>query len=347
MQMGLRPDRVRKAIVNKVIVDGLRWMYEEDYMAYVSQGKLDKLTWGKSKKKRKKMSFDTVVRMKETKHRNKEYQKIVVRDSFREFAKHHIAWMKELRDAFLARGDFGIRPEMLADYYENIRDKEIALLVSVMLPFTENTLEAVTRFHALIGEHPWEWFKERHFSVGDQYTYVERNRVIPFLNEWWGEMFRENNYASLGECIKHVSERDGISYLDMMLRTKKVSTLRLAVLLLVFSRCDGLGSGLWNIDRKDIQIPVKSVLIPFLKMWFPDNAKYGKHDECIELFDMDSIDFYYCYLAFEELKKFRPKECSRYVNFYNEAYGHHMRYKRSVWVERLPKIEFTPQQIII
>ena len=345
MQMGLLPGRIRQAIVNKTIVNDLKWMYEEDYMAYVSKGNADKLAWGKDNKRHKHFAFETLVRMRATKQRNREYRKKVIADSFRAFTKCHVAWMKELKDVYLARGDFGIRPEILADYYNDIRDKEIALLVSVMLPMTENTLDAVTRFHSLIGEHPWEWFKERRFSVENQYTFVEKCRIIPFLNEWWREMFKDNDYASLGECVKNVSERDGISYLDMMIRTKKVSMLRLATVLLVFSRCDGFGQGLWNIDREDIKIPVRSVLITFLQTWFPDCTKYGELDECIELFGMDSIDFFYCYLAYEELKKFRPKECARYVNFYSEAYKRHTHHKPYVWLTKSPKIDFSLEKM--
>lgn len=343
---GLLIDRVHKAITRKKIVNNLKWMYEEDYDAAIKRGLKKQIAWEDEnvKKKRKPMSRETKEKIAKTVKLRKEYRRRYFANVFRNFAKYHIQWMRELKDKLLESGDFGIRPELIADYYEDLRDKEVAMLASIFIDTGEECYEMVQRYRSIIGEHPWEWFKTRGFSSDDSLSEKEQ-RIIPFFDEWWQECFKHGAYESIGDCVKKICERDYMAYDEMILKTSEtmwwnVEPFRVALFLLVFSDADGLGQDLWHIDRMSVKIPVTGDLYAFMKTWMPDASKIGNPDECVKFFDMDSIDFYYCFLAYEDFKKAHPKECGKYVSFYSEAYAKGTRYFPSEWERALKKINF-------
>lgn len=347
LSVGLLPDRVRKAIVGKKIVGGYMWLYESDYIVIVSKGKRDILAWGKKKPKWKRgpMGEETKEKIRKMKMRNKMYRERIFRDSWEKFSQHHIQWLHELKRAWLAHPELGIRATLLADYYQDKRDKEIACLASLLIPPSAHCYDAVLKYRRIIGEHPWEWFEARVFCHTEGLRESENARIAAFFNEWWVECFKFGHYPSIEDCVRSLSERDGMTYLEIMERICRVRYVRakrsrLGELLLVFSKCEGLGTGLWNLDREEVEIPPSFLMTSFLRTWMPDFMRLGSAEAAIDLFGMDRVDFFYCALAYEELKKVRPKECSRYASFFQETWLHHSDVKSSDWRERLPKIDF-------
>lgn len=342
----LQPSRVFKAIrMNKVVLN-MKFMYEEDYMAIIEKGKKKTLVWGDTqKKKRRRKTKEEKEKISSTLMKNSEYNKNIFSRSFIDFAKHHIVWMKQLKDSFLKTGDFGIRPELFADYYSDIKDKEVVLLASMLITMSGNCYGRIQQYRNIIGEHPWEWFKNRGFSCIKNIWPKERARLFGLMDAWWQECFKDGFGKSIGESLFFGCEKYGISPLEMMERTCvlrgwKISRLRMAIILLFCSNSHGIGTGLWNISEDKIIIPITGPLVGFLQTWMPNFKKYGSPDECIPLFDMDSVDFYYCYLAYEKLKYAHPQECSKYASYYFEVYHNRSYIEPKIWRKKLPKIDF-------
>ena len=320
---------------------GFLWMEKKAYDALT---KKEKASLARTKRKRRKYTEKEKERRKENNDRKRIYAKEVFARSFMDFAKHHVNWLCELKDKWLNRGDFGIRPELLADFYTEKRDKEIALIVSLFIPEGEKCLERVQQARKLLGDSPWEWFKNREFSGNDAARRFSR-RLFRHLNEWWLECFSYGSYDSIEDFAKKTCTENLFSYLDFLERVVNVgkwspSRLRIAVVLLVLSHADGFGQGVWDIGRKDVTIPVQDDFCVFLKMWMPDFSRYGSPNDCVALFGMDSVDFYYAFLAYEDLKRVRPKACSRYSTLYLCAYKTRPIYASTHWVNIFPEIDF-------
>lgn len=346
---GLLPDRVRKAIVKKKRVLGMRWMYEEEYLRYFNRGHWRKLDLkAPPRMKRPRKTEEAKRKIADNRRRSKEYCKSFFAKSFADYTRYHLEWMRKLKDQFLETKDFGIRPELLADYYTDAKDKEVALLCSLLISSNANCLERVLFFRKVLGEQPWEWFKNRRFVDMRDINVFDRKRIFSFFNSWWEECFKYGSFDSIGDYVLKTSAANCIHPAETMVNTCKeyvrmISTLRIALILLIFSRSDGLGQGLWPITKEQVRIPIVGDLLDFMKTWLPDSNKYGSPDECVNLFGMDSVDFYYCFLAYEKLKKARPKECARYASFYYTAYKSHTPYAWKDWRKVLPEINFSPK----
>lgn len=338
-----------KAVHDHKIVAGYMWMTREDYEALTMKER--KSLFPQKRKKRKATKEEKkAIRSKkrETKKRNAFYRKQVFAKAFAQFARYHLVWMHELKDKWLEQADLGIRPELLADYYTDKRDKEIALLASLLITTGEKCYQRVQQYRDILGGHPWEWFKNREFANRQDVWVGERARLFKFFHEWWVECFKYESYDSIEQCVTGHTDDGALSCYEVMMRLVesygwKIPKIRIAHLLLVLSHSDGLGEGLWGISRDDVDIPVTMALNAFLRIWMPDSFRYGKPDECMGLFGMDSVDFYYCYLAYEELKFYRPKECGRYASYYQGGYARHTLNNSYDWRIRFPKIIFSPE----
>lgn len=346
----VQPSRIWNAITTRQILLELMWMYEEDYFKVLENGKESSLAWGKNqkkpKRKRGKMSDAIREKIALTKSRNSAYCRNAIFKFYKEFSTFHVDWMKRLKNAFLSINDFGIRPELLADYYTDIRDKEIALLASLIVPFGDKCLPTVMSLRSTMGETPWEWFKNRGFYNATGLNRMMSANLFTLLDSWWEECFKFGSYDSIEKCVASKSELYGISLLNVIEKISKgkmktISHMRMALFLLICSHSDGLGQGLWNIPRERVILPITGGLKGFLQTWLPDFTRVGSPDECVSLFDMDTIDFYYCHLAYERLKICRPKECSQYASFFHNAYTHRVKYNQKKWESMFPTIDFT------
>lgn len=347
LSIGLTPAKVRRAIVEKKLAGGYKWLYESDYLAIVSKGNRNLLAWGGKRQKREcsPMHEETKEKIRKTKMRNRMYRDRILRETWKKFSPYHIRWLHDLKDTWLAHPELGIRPAILADYYQDKRDKEIAGLASLLITPASNCYDAVLKYRRIVGEHPWAWFERRVFCQVEGLRESELARIVAFFDEWWVECFKYGGYSSIEDCVRNLSERDGMTYLEIMERVSRaryvrVKRSRLGELLLVFSKCEGLGIGLWDLDREKVEIPPSFLMKSFLRTWMPDFMRFGSAEEAIDLFGMDRVDFFYCALAYEALKKVRPKECSRYASFFQAEWLHFSDVRPSVWEGRLPKIDF-------
>lgn len=344
--MDVKPKDVFIAVTKKRTLAGHKWMYQEEYDALTDEERKE-LAWEKPTRKIRKLTKDEKAQQKHRRSMRVSYTKAQLASSFTCFAKYHLAWLNKLKDEWLKTMNMGIRPELLADYYKDKRDKEIALLASLLIAHGDRCYGRVQKFRKMLGRHPWRWFEKRGFANASNVGKIDKVRVFRFFNEWWQECFECGSFSSIENCVKAYCLHDftmpeaiyRISYID----NQKVSWWRITQMLLILSNADGIGQSLWDIDRKDVQVHVTTPMFAFMLMWMPEARKVGTPNECVDMFGMDSIDFLYCYLAYEELKKLRPKECSRYATYYQTVYENRTTIVPSIWHKKQPKISFTPE----
>lgn len=287
-----------------------------------------------------------------------------VRDFFLQYSQALRPWLKELAERYKANGEFPLMPiQILPSYYDSIQDKEIAAFVSLLIPETENVLKNIGEFRQMLGESPWEWFKNRGFvrlgigKVQDKRTGGVFNwKIATLLNRIWEHIEKSPHtillsgvkpkfkYLAIEALIERASRECHCSYYDVLTYLIEDCGVgnyeyKLRLFLMILMSADGIGIGLWGVDPSGLKCPHTNDLRTFLSTWWPDFRRFGSMDDAIHEFGMDrDCDFFYCYLAYKELQKKKPKECSEFATTYIRWYSLAARKKPYQFREILPEI---------
>lgn len=278
-----------------------------------------------------------------------------VRDYFLRYSQAVRSWLKELAEKYKAKGEFPLMPiQILPSYYTDVRDKEIAAFVALLIPETENVLKNIGEFRQMLGENPWEWFKNRGFvrlgigKVQDKRTGGVFNwKIAKMFSRLWDEHFAKTTKAasSIGQTIRLIADIERCSYFGVLTYLVEDCGVgnyeyKLRLFLLILSTSDGFGLSLWSVDPSELKSPLTSDLRTFVSTWFPDYRRFGSIDDAIHEFGLDrDCDFFYAWLGYKELQKRNPKACSEFATTYLKWYEIAARKKPFQFREILPKIE--------
>lgn len=277
-----------------------------------------------------------------------------VRDYFLRYSQAVRPWLKELAEKYKAKGEFPLMPiQILPSYYNGLQDKEIAAFVALLIPETENVLKNIREFRQMLGESPWEWFKNRGFvrlgigKVQDKRTGGVFNwKIAKLMDRLWGEgCGKTATYTTFGQAIKKFAERQRCSYFDVLTYICEDCGVgeyayKLRLLLMILMTDDGLGISLWENHNAQLLCPLTSGVRTFLSTWWPDYRRFGSVDDAIHEFGFErDCDFFYAWLGYKELQKRNPKACSEFATTYLKWYEIAARKKPFQFREILPKIE--------
>ena len=269
-----------------------------------------------------------------------------VRDYFLLYSQAVRPWLKELAEKYKAKGEFPLMPiQILPSYYNGIQEKEIAAFVALLIPETENVLKNIGEFRQMLGENPWAWFSNRGFvrlgigKVQDKRTGGVFNwKIATLLNRIWEHIEKSPHaillsgvkpkfkYLAIEALIERASRECHCSYFDVLTYLVEDCCVgnydyKLRLLLMIAATSDGFGLGLWSVDPSELKSPLITDLRTFLATFFPDYKRYGNSDDAIHLFGFDrDCDFFYAFLAYKELQKKKPKECSEFATTYLRWY---------------------------
>lgn len=259
-----------------------------------------------------------------------------VRDYFLQYSQAVRPWLKELAEKYKAKGEFPLMPiQILPSYYTDVRDREIAAFVALLIPETENVLKNIGEFRQMLGESPWEWFKNRGFvrlgigKVQDKRTGGVFNwKIANMFSRLWDEHFAKTTKAasSIGQTIRLIADIERCSYFGVLTYICEDCGVgdydyKLRLLLMIAATSDGFGLGLWSVDPSELKSPLTTDLRTFLATFFPNYKRYGNSADAINLFGFDrDCDFFYAYLAYKELQKRNPKVCSEFATTYLRWY---------------------------
>lgn len=277
---------------------------------------------------------------------------------FVDFTKHHRPWLGELAQRYKERGEFPLMPMvLLPSYYENLRDKEVAVFAGLLISDGEtighSTFDKVSAFKRLLGDSPWDWFAERKFvglSLGKNLHKrtggVENWKIAKLMDRLWNECFGEaETHRTLEDVVAGIARAQHCSYFDVLTYLLEDCSVgnyeyKLRLLLQILVCSDGFSLGLWSVDPSVLKCPLTHDLRLFVETWFPDYRRYGSVDDAIRLFGVGETDFFYAWLGYKELQKRNPKGCSIYATRYRSWYECGFNAKPYRWRKIMPNIPF-------
>lgn len=287
---------------------------------------------------------------------------------FKDYAKHHIAWIKELAYKYKERGVFPLMPTLISEYYSNRRDQEFALLIAACMKWdSENIYRQVQSVKKILGEQPYLWFRNQEYkSLGlprNQDTKVEGYRRA---NYWKLSQFAQRIYELCynGDGFLPFEEVFNKNYLPDVIENMIEDfdfgdrKFRGRMLDVVFRTADGIGKGLWSVpDGYKVLCPVNQEIKEFLATWVPEYKAYGRganvyksrgsdgslftFDEAVSFYEFEEeSDFLYAFLGWQELCKRKPYECGVYIAKYQVWYNRGVYKKPYEWRNIQPEIDF-------
>ena len=284
-------------------------------------------------------------------------------DYFKDFSIVIREWLQTLADGVKERGEFGIHKFMLADYYEYPKDKELALLVSLIVSENGDILQQVGHLRELLGDSPTNMYKSRSFvrfgtgRIRDKRINGSQQPMWKLANVlsrvWDIEHPTVGGHAPTvwkgltdfeSEVLQTIraNRTNAFGALSFFLADIGVGQFywNLNFLALRLFRSDGLGMGLWGRGDEELLCPWNSELTLFLKTWFPDYRRVGTPEFCVKQFELrDDVDFFYAWLGYKELQKRNPSACSKLATAYHNWYDIGLKKKPYQWRELLLPLE--------
>ena len=321
---------IKKALLNNRQVKGIKFMYESEYQEALSNNK--KLGWGRPYEPKRKLTKEELVERES----NREYRLINLMINYKEWAKTLLDWFLELGKRYKERGDYNIYPTIIAEFYNNPKDKEIALFSTLMLSENENLYSQVADMRKIITAHPFDWFKRRGFvslSTGAKQhkkltgnAFCEYWKIAKMFDRLWHIMYDDDGQPT-GYTFKNFFTAYSKSHISINIRNYlngssgaadelQITEYKVRLLLFVLCKSDGIGMGLWSVPPRSIKVPISRGMQKFLRMLFPHFSRCGDIDDIICGLGFRS-EFLYIFLGWVELCKIYPKETERFVYIYS------------------------------
>ena len=83
-------------------------------------------------------------------------RQMVIGRYFTELIKPIQPWMMQMLAAYKEQGDYPQFPTFIEGYYQDSRDKEIALISTFCMNWERNIYQQVTDMRHIMGDSPWE-----------------------------------------------------------------------------------------------------------------------------------------------------------------------------------------------
>ena len=213
---------------------------------------------------------------------------------------------------------------LLPSYYEDARDKEIAVLAGMLM--NENELLAqVSAMRNVLGSSPWEWFRTRGFvEYGTGAMLNKRmfgnlgppslnfSKIFSYLYDQSEIFFRHEPDSGLMHFFEvSCTDRNLHSWFsEVYADIPPVNEVRLRWLRA------SLEDDVWGmcniLEDWERTCPITPDVYSCLRVWLPEYTEYRSTDDAIRQFKFDdSIDFYYACMAYKELSKVQPLECRK------------------------------------
>lgn len=287
-----------------------------------------------------------------------------IAEYFLDTSKWHREWLIELAQKYKDRGDFPVMAmTLLPSYYNDVKDKEIAMYATLLIRDGENIIERVSCFRKMLGDSPWDWFVQRGFvelSLGSNQRRrtggIENWKIANLFDRLWNECYvmtyeipiintKETIVTPLGKKVDLISKSCNCSHFDVLTYLVEDCCVgdyiyKLRLFLQILACSDGFSFGLWTVDPSELRCPLTHDLRVFLETWFPDYRRYGSIDEAIRLFGFErDCDFFYAYLGYKVLQRKNPAECGACATRYQSWYDHGTILKPHRWRNIIPKVD--------
>ena len=273
---------------------------------------------------------------------------IIVGRFFKGFVEPVRPWFKELVSKYKESRLFPLFPTVIADFYEDGHDKEIAVLSTLCMDWNKNVNAQIQAMRELMGEHPYEWFTKRLFvnislgTVQDDFICVgcARNWKIARFFSLLYKLYAVNESLKKAFSKKSSFESFAKNALEKI-EYPKDWEYKTGVVELVLRASDGIGIGLWKNGRSTVKCPRKKKIKDFLKMWVSDYKSSWGFDEVIRWFGFEKDeDFFYFWLAWKHLSRIKPKSCSALATVFWSRYDGRYFFPAGKWKMYFPEIEF-------
>ena len=273
---------------------------------------------------------------------------IIVGRFFESFVEPVRPWMVELVSKYKASGFFPLFPTVIADYYEDKQDKEIAVLSTFCMDWDRDVNAQIQAMRQLMGEHPWEWFTKRLFVNISLARFQDEYICTGCAQNWKLARFFDRLHKrykvekSISKCFSKNGSLE--AFAEAVSKETEYTNgwkYKINVIEIVLRTSDGIGRCLWGNGKANVKSPNRKEITAFLKMWINDYKRSWGFDNVVLWFGFEKdTDFFYFYLAWQFMARRKPKACSRFATVFYSRYDTRHIVPLSQWKNYLPDIDF-------
>lgn len=251
---------------------------------------------------------------------------------FDEFSAYHRRWLRELVAKYKERGEYPVYPTQIIEYYPEREDKEVAAFAALCMKWNNGKeIEQIADMRRIMGDHPAQWLRDRGYvvlSIGREqdkriegYTLGRYWKVAKVFDLLYDECFSRGRRMLPSEVFKGGRFKEFCRNAGVLCELPDMD-YKCSMIELVLRTRDGMGRGLWPY-RSSLKCPETDDIKRYLKQWFPYyRPGMWTFDEAVRLFDLEhDYDFYYAWLAHNELAKINPKACRQYIQRYHSRWA--------------------------
>lgn len=275
---------------------------------------------------------------------------------FLEFSECFSEWIKDLVSQYKERGIFPIFPTQIIEYYQDQADKDVSIFAALCMRWNNrDELTQVAAMREILGAHPYEWFANREFvmlSTGkNQFKAINgfasgtNWKVARCYDLLYDACRTKDRKLTLPSQVFIRGKFD--TFCNQFASACHIQEMRYKgrVAELVLRTSDGIGRGVWGNTSTGVQSPMNRQINKFTAQWFPWlGGTMWTLKDITRLFRLEhSYDWFYFWLAYEELKIANPAECKRFAAAYARWLEDSDLRPRYAWYGTrgiLPKIKF-------
>lgn len=197
------------------------------------------------------------------------------RKQLAEVSKYAWPWLRAVGDKVKEKGLF---PLTLADMYQNNEDREVAVFLDLLIPWSATRTQYVIELRNIIGSTPSEMIRRRLFASifsPEDNTKILNNpflthSVISQIMDWiWDKKYRQlksMEYVATREYQGDIGLSESVkAFLPIQCDTGS----RLAFLIAKMSLADGFGIGVWDkISPEYLPLPLTKDIVLLLRKFY-------------------------------------------------------------------------------
>lgn len=227
-------------------------------------------------------------------------------------------WLLRIAEKYKSEGISPTDTFVLHSYYQDLKDKEIALIMAMTLKYKEgdDLMYTISQLKDLLGEHPYQTLVDRqfiHWHKNEDNPFAKKRLICfeKYMNYIYN-LYKAKEWKPLMQIVEEMKYPVNVC-LDMLFKGLPIENRgrRIMNTSIILATSEGFGENLWDNEcLKVFALPEFPDMNKFVTTFYPP---YNRPTYVVDGQDfvefvgfLNTEDAYFAFLAYEKLWKAHP-----------------------------------------